>query len=98
MYGSPVITDTTDDTACNQSQVYIESALSVYPCPASHTLMISGIQIDVRAEIYAMDLSGKTLRLENSANEIDIRMLPSGFYILTIELNGDLYRTQFIKQ
>ncbi|HNJ89171.1 MAG TPA: T9SS type A sorting domain-containing protein [Chitinophagales bacterium] len=98
VYGSPVLTVTTDGAACRQSEVDIESVLSVYPSPASHTLMISGIQIDVRAEIYAMDLSGKTLRLENSANEIDIRMLPSGFYILTIELNGDLYRTQFIKQ
>lgn len=98
VYGSPVVTIITDGAACRQSEPIIENALTVFPNPASATLTFTGISEVSISKIFATDLSGKMIPLENSGNVVDIRSLPSGYYLLTIDVNGYLHRTPFIKQ
>lgn len=70
--------------------------ITLYPNPVQNVLYIETGENNIdKVSIY--DLSGK-LVFESHQNELDIKDLSSGSYVITIQSDGQLYSSKFIKE
>ncbi|WP_165764499.1 T9SS type A sorting domain-containing protein [Flavobacterium aurantiibacter] len=76
----------------------IKNSLQIIPNPTTEYLYIeNGTETSSKATIF--DLTGKKLsEIENSANQIDVRHLSNGMYILTLESKGKTQTFKFVKE
>lgn len=104
-FNPAIITNTISATAINLidcevgiHENSVASELIIYPNPVSDILWLgSGENVFDIVSIH--DLSGKTIQtIKTSTNFIDVSTLPSGVYLLTVEDNGLLLTTKFIKE
>lgn len=74
------------------------NTLQIIPNPTTDYLYIeNGIETSSKATIF--DLAGKKLsEIEYAANQIDVRHLSNGMYILTIESKGKTQTFKFVKE
>ncbi|WP_288445759.1 T9SS type A sorting domain-containing protein [uncultured Chryseobacterium sp.] len=70
--------------------------LSVYPNPASETLQITASKKIKHIEVY--DRSGKRMEVPVNGNQVNVRSLPSGAYLLNIETEDRNFTEKFIKK
>lgn len=70
--------------------------LTVYPNPATDLLGIkSNIKVD---QVTVYDISGKKINVSLFDNKVDVRNLPSGAYIISIETKEGKTTKKFIKK
>lgn len=84
-----------DGTSLNLPKLSIAD-YTIYPNPAKESIKFAG----VRAEKYFItDIAGRTL-LEGdvSDNQINVSMLPSGFYVLNAKADKGIIMHKFIKE
>lgn len=76
------------------------SGIEIYPNPVSNQLNIIGLSNESEVEMKVFDIQGKLiLSQKGTINELDIRSLKSGMYILTVDVNGDrVLKNRFVKQ
>ncbi|KQR92463.1 hypothetical protein ASG01_11115 [Chryseobacterium sp. Leaf180] len=73
------------------------TAFGIYPNPSSDFIYLKNV--DDFKNYSIIDLSGKMIQKQNSKSQIiDIRMLPSGNYILQLETKDKLHQFKFIKK
>ncbi len=70
----------------------------LYPNPTKDILFISGIPQNQSTEIKITDLIGRTIKQASNKSNMDIRELPSGMYLVSIEFNGRHAVRRFIKE
>lgn len=73
-----------------------KNLLSIYPNPASDVLNIKSATIVNNVSIT--DLSGKVIKANVSNNQVDVRNLPVGTYILKAETKDGFFTEKFIKK
>jgi photosystem II stability/assembly factor-like uncharacterized protein len=75
--------------------------LDVYPNPSSSSIKLAGIEAKI-ADVYMYDLSGRLALLKGNHNmkdEVNVRDLPEGHYILTVrDTTGNTATARFLKQ
>lgn len=73
-------------TSVNESE---STQIRVFPNPASQTIQIKGIDMQLREANYQLiDLTGKTIKQGKlNAETIDISALPKGIYMLSLNTN-----------
>lgn len=71
-------------------------ALIVYPNPVTDFLKINSSYEIKYIEVY--DLSGKRVEVKLNENQIDVRSLPAGEYLLSIKTEGRNLTEKFIKK
>ena len=72
----------------------INNRLNIYPNPASNYI---NIDMDNITEIYIVDMSGKTVLIENiDNNTIDVSKLNNGIYTIKVITCKNIYSTQII--
>ena len=107
--GVPNVTDTCPETAsgetvdangCSDSQLNVENeildnSLKLYPNPTDNTLFIKGNKNLMNVSVYNM--LGKEVLSKMNTNNIDVKILPKGVYI--IKISDDVSQTyrKFIK-
>lgn len=75
----------------------VESRINIYPIPAAATLHIdTGQDLPDMAFIHSV-LDSKWMRIPIYFDQINIQTLPSGIYILCLNIAGQEFRTKFIK-
>ncbi|AZA83845.1 hypothetical protein C1637_13570 [Chryseobacterium lactis] len=72
------------------------SKVSIYPNPVSDVLQIRASS-DIK-NISVTDISGKMINVKLDGDKVDVRNLPSGNYILTIETKEGKTTNKFIKK
>lgn len=77
-----------DETAVN--------GLSIYPSPATDRLVVNMPLIGL--EVSVTDISGRTLDVKVSDQEIDVSSLPLGMYFLRLGNGNGIKTMKFIKQ
>ncbi|MFT5819072.1 MAG: photosystem II stability/assembly factor-like uncharacterized protein [Crocinitomix sp.] len=94
------VTDNGGGTGIGNQFLSIESLpterLMIYPNPVQNILYIDsgGNNVD---KVFIYDLNGK-LVIESDQNDIDIKNLSKGSYIISIQTDGQHYSSKFIKQ
>jgi len=78
------------------------ASLTVYPNPAANELTVSSL-VDVTSEstLTIMGVDGKVLNVtdwESTVQTVDISSLPSGIYILQLNMNNDIAVRKFVKE
>lgn len=82
--------------ATNETAKDIKLAISVYPNPSSDFVSVkSDSKIN---KINVFDITGKSLSVQANDNTLDVRQLPVGTYIISIETNDGVYSNKFIKK
>ncbi|SEI51156.1 Por secretion system C-terminal sorting domain-containing protein [Dyadobacter koreensis] len=75
-----------------------EGAISVYPNPTNDLV---NVEMDIPASLQSwelIDVNGRTLSRGTSSNEISLKNLPQGEYILKMNTsNGDVYSKKLLK-
>jgi len=73
-----------------------ETAISVYPCPATTHISVSGLEPQKHCIAHIYDLSGKLIKYQEiSEASISVSDLVTGYYILEILSDGSIfYRTK----
>ena len=98
-YNSPIVTNTVSTivTALSTND-FIKSNFSVYPNPASNYLVIKA-ETTSNAQYEIIDINGKQLLSDKveSLNPINISILQSGFYFLTVKTSEGKATFKFIK-
>jgi hypothetical protein len=78
------------------------ASLTVYPNPAANELTVSSIDnITSGSNITIMGLDGKVVNVinwESTEQTMDISSLPSGIYILQMEMNDNTTVRKFVKE
>lgn len=77
------------------TEAFSHTAITLYPNPTTDFLTIQGTTDETRFEIY--DLNGRQLS-SHSENQIDVRTLSSGIYLLKIHSNQQTSVRKFIKK
>lgn len=70
--------------------------VSVYPNPTSDVLFVKSPS--TISNVTVTDFSGKVTRVNVVENEIDVRNLPAGMYIISGENKGGTFTEKFIKK
>lgn len=80
-------------SSVNEQPLFLSDVLSVYPNPACNYLQITkNTSTNGRAEL--MDLTGKiilTQAIDAVENKIETSALPTGIYLLRVEVNGEYF-------
>lgn len=77
-------------------ETYTQNKISIYPNPAKVTVNISNV---LNSNIRINDISGKTVYVKNNCSEkeqINISMLKSGMYFITIQNNNQFITEKLI--
>ncbi|UOU97387.1 T9SS type A sorting domain-containing protein [Chryseobacterium daecheongense] len=73
-----------------------KATISLYPNPASDIL---NVRTDAKIkEISVVDLAGKNVNVRMNDNSIDVRHLPIGTYLISVETNEGTVTEKFIKK
>ena len=80
-------------TASIEDQTKLD--ISIYPNPTSNTLFISGNETPITVSIY--DLLGKEILSIKNTNNINVKALPSGVYVIRISDGVGQTNRKFIK-
>lgn len=85
------------DGVNNDTKLYNNNILQVYPNPAKDFIKLSNIKV---LSIEIIDMYGKRFKIQcDNENLIDISDLNSGIYIVNcITINNEYYKTKFIKK
>lgn len=70
--------------------------VSVYPNPASEVIKITAPNKIKHVEVY--DMSGKRIEVTLNGDQVNVRNLSSGAYLLNIETEGKNFTEKFIKK
>ena len=70
-------------------------AISIYPNPTSNTLFISGNETPIAVSIY--NVLGKEVLSIKNTNNINVKVLPSGVYVIRISDSVGQTNRKFIK-
>lgn len=82
--------------ATNDVQISANGILKIYPNPSTDYVIL-----DTRnkiEKISVFDLNGKKMNVSNNENRVDVRSLPVGAYIISIETKDGKTSEKFIKQ
>lgn len=72
---------------------------SIYPNPAKEIINIENFDNKSISNIKIIDSSGKlVLKQSNNLQQINLKQIPQGIYIIQIESEGKLYNQKFIKE
>lgn len=74
----------------------LQSEIVVYPNPTENVLFIKGIKGSTEVLIYS--ILGKKVRSVQNTNSIDVRTLPTGFYMINISGNAHQISKKFFKK
>ncbi|MBK6731810.1 MAG: T9SS type A sorting domain-containing protein [Bacteroidetes bacterium] len=89
-----------NDTPVAITETTSKNIISIFPNPATDQINFECNEIIKTAEIISYD--GRivnTFRINNSINQLSIKDIPQGFYILKMELNnGNHLVAGFVKQ
>ncbi len=75
-------------------QLESKNSILVYPNPATDYLTVDSEKVTL-IEIYSV--SGKLLQKKRNSNQIDVRKLNNGTYIIKVEINNELFTSKLIK-
>lgn len=75
-------------------QLESQNSILVYPNPATDYLTVDSEKVTL-IEIYS--ISGKLLQKKRNSNQIDVRKLNTGTYIIKVEINKELFTSKLIK-
>ncbi len=81
-----------DFTAVKNSR---NKGIKIYPNPATDKIFVQGVKENTTIKIYS--ITGKLL-LQTGKDEIDIKHLKSGIYLLSIQTKKEQFTEQFIKR
>ncbi len=70
--------------------------ISIYPNPTTDFINIKSSNKIKKIEVY--DIAGRNMNFKLEGNQVDIRDLQSGSYLLNIETNGRNYTEKFMKK
>lgn len=76
-------------------------AISVYPTPASDYVIVNSNTVEMRfiaSQIELIDINGQLTVINVKNNQIDISNLPSGIYLMKIELPDGIVYKKLIKK
>jgi uncharacterized protein (TIGR02145 family) len=97
------ITDLTNGTVIVRDATGITdfglNNFDIYPNPAKDILFVDGLMEESIARIY--NSIGQLLLIENvnsQVNQINISQLPSGIFILKLEVDEEMFVTRFLKE
>ncbi len=81
----------------------LDNSINIFPNPVKNKLRIElQLNEEIEYKVSIIDLSGKlqihNINKKDYMAEINVSTLKSGFYILLIETNNNLYRQKFIKE
>lgn len=83
-------------TSTNQWE---ESGLSIYPNPVQDFLRLNNASNQIIERVEVMSLQGQLMKqFIRPKNEILLSDLPSGLYLLKVQLGDDFYHQQIVKQ
>lgn len=83
------------DPPMPSSVINIEnSELSIYPNPTVGMINVDGISLDDRLDVF--DMSGKKMK-SSYGHRVDVSELNSGFYILRIHTQDQIFSAKFLK-
>jgi len=87
---------------CRAMTDEIHQEISIYPNPASETLIVDLDGIFEATNVEIINMSGEIIHsiqtLENAFLEIDLSQIPAGMYLLKVTGNNTLVTKKFIKQ
>ncbi|WP_278353238.1 T9SS type A sorting domain-containing protein [Chryseobacterium gleum] len=83
-------------TLSTKDPVKNEVKLSVYPNPATEVIKITTSQKIRHIEVY--DLSGKRMDVPVNGDQVYVKNLSSGTYLLNVETDGRNFTEKFIKE
>ncbi len=104
-YNAPIITNTTTNifkaiVGINENK--LDALISVYPNPATHSIIVNTKQLENNFTIHIYDITGRLVKSEkeNTAKEtaIDISSIENGIYFLTVTDGKQTSTKKFIKQ
>ncbi len=76
-----------------------ESSLKLYPNPVDDVMIIDGIDIADVNNVKVYDLTGKLVKnLKIKTNQIEVKNIPQGVYILIIQTENLTYQEKIIKK
>nr|WP_321406547.1 T9SS type A sorting domain-containing protein [uncultured Carboxylicivirga sp.] len=76
-----------------------ESSLKLYPNPVDDVMIIDGVDINEIKSVKMYDLTGKQVKsLKLRTNQIEVKNIPQGAYILIIQTGNLTYQEKFIKK
>lgn len=76
-----------------------ESSLKLYPNPVDDVMIIDGIDIADVNNVKVYDLTGKLVKnLKIKTNQIEVKNIPQGVYILIIQTVTLTYQEKIIKK
>jgi len=92
---STFVNNETECAALSIADNKLELGVSVYPNPADNTLFIEGNENPISVSIY--NVLGKEVISTKNTNNIDVKALPSGVYIIRISDGARQTNRKFIK-
>lgn len=79
----------------------VDGSLTMFPNPASKTLILKGSSVNDKAVISIVDLSGRSHQVDviykDGEIQLDVSELSKGVYVLMLDLDGRLLAKKFIK-
>lgn len=76
-----------------------QNQLNIYPNPASEMLNIDWeIKPDAQLSVYSLDGKMVLNRSDFQEQQLDINKLSDGLYLLTIQVNGEIFSSKFVKE
>ncbi|WP_312076113.1 T9SS-dependent choice-of-anchor J family protein [Chryseobacterium sp.] len=73
-----------------------DKTLQVYPNPTSDFISFKTVSKIIKAEVF--DVVGKNVKVPFNNNQLDVRKLPAGQYLITIETSEGKSSQKFIKK
>ena len=85
----------TQHNILNIPNSHTKNQIIFYPNPADNILFIKGYEKSMDITIY--DMMGKEVLLEKSTDNIDVKVLPKGVYVIKISDDVSEINKKFIK-
>lgn len=90
-----------DDIMVNTKDL-VSGVLEVYPNPLGNELLQISLPDDItfeQAQLQVFDHLGRVVLNQDFAKEqLDLAVLPTGFYVLTLTFDGKMYTTKLLKE
>jgi hypothetical protein len=69
----------------------------IFPSPAKNTITVSSDKFSGNELFEISTLEGKVI-LNSTSNNINVSVLPTGMYVVAVNINGELIKQKFIKE
>lgn len=83
------------DKSTPNENISMSSKVTVTPNPTSDVVRVSGVDVE-KIELFSM--SGNLVKSKRNSDEMDVRSLPVGVYVVKVTSGTDLYFSKVIKK